>query len=153
MTPEKIKEMVDACYLAKRIRDLLPQLPEGVAPSYLHVLDTVHRLHAGGSPVKVSDISAALGLPRPGVTRLVKQMEAGGFLQKVSAPEDGRITYVTVTEKGKALSDKFDRQFYNQLAEHMDGIPESEADTMIRTISRFYQIMSERKMHFEFREK
>ena len=149
MTPEKIKEMVDACYLAKRIRDLLPQLPEGVAPSYLQVLDTLRRLHAGGNPVKVSDISAALGLPRPGVTRLVKQMEAKGYLRKFSAPEDGRITYVTVTEKGAALSDKFDRQFYDRLAKQMDGISEAEADTMIRTISRFYQIMSERKMEIE----
>lgn len=149
MTPDKIKEMVDACYLAKRIRDLLPQLPEGVAPSYLQVLDTVRRLQSRGNPVKVSDISAALGLPRPGVTRLVKQMEARGFLRKLSAPEDGRMTYVTVTEKGEALSDKFDRQFYDELAQRMDGISESEADMMIQTISRFYQIMCERKMQVE----
>lgn len=149
MTPDKVKEMIDACFLAKRIRDLLPRLPEGVAPSFLQVLDTVQKLQTRGDSVKVSDISFALGLPRPGVTRLVKQMEAKGYLRKCSAPEDGRIAYVTITEKGKALSDKFDRQFYDQLAACMDGISEGEADTMIRTISRFYQIMSERKMKVE----
>lgn len=149
MTPDKIKQMVDACYLAKRIRDLLPRLPEGAAPSYLQVLDTVRRLQTRENSVKVSDISLALGLPRPGVTRLVKQMEAGGYLKKRPDPEDGRIAYVTITEKGKALSDKFDRLFYDQLAEQMDGISEAEADAMIRTISRFYQIMSERKMEIE----
>lgn len=32
VTTDKIKEMMDACYMAKRVRDLLPELPKGVAP-------------------------------------------------------------------------------------------------------------------------
>ena len=35
MTNEKIKQMFDACYQAKRIREMLPPLPEGVMPSYI----------------------------------------------------------------------------------------------------------------------
>ena len=34
MTNEKVKRMLDACYQAKRIRELLPPLPQGVMPSY-----------------------------------------------------------------------------------------------------------------------
>ena len=38
MTTEKIKRMLDACYQAKRIRELLPPLPQGVTPvSYTHL--------------------------------------------------------------------------------------------------------------------
>ena len=44
MTPEKLKRMMDACYQAKRIRDLLPTLPEGVTPSYIHFLDILQTL-------------------------------------------------------------------------------------------------------------
>lgn len=149
MTPDKIKEMLDACYQAKRIRDMLPKLPEGVLPSYIQFLDTIHKLEAKGIEVKVSDISDTLGLPRPGVTKTVKDMQMKGYLRKISSQEDGRITYVTITEKGEQLSDKFDRQYYAQLVKYMDEITESEADTMIRTISRFYQIMSERKIDIE----
>lgn len=149
MTPDKIKEMLDACYQAKRIRDMLPKLPEGVLPSYIQFLDTIHKLEAKGIEVKVSDISDTLGLPRPGVTKTVKDMQMKGYLRKISSQEDGRITYVTITEKGEQLSDKFDRQYYAQLVKYMDEITESEADTMIRTISRFYQIMSERKINIE----
>ena len=37
MTIELIKQMLDACYLAKRAREMLPALPEGVtAPSGFH---------------------------------------------------------------------------------------------------------------------
>ena len=34
MTIELIKRLLDACYEAKRIRDMLPPLPDGVTPSY-----------------------------------------------------------------------------------------------------------------------
>ena len=44
MTIEKIKAMFDACYLAKRSRDLLPPLPNGVTPSYIHYLDVIESL-------------------------------------------------------------------------------------------------------------
>ena len=44
MTTEKIKRMLDACYQANRIREMLPPLPAGVAPSYIHYLDTIQSL-------------------------------------------------------------------------------------------------------------
>lgn len=39
MTIELIKRMMDTCYLAKRARDMLPPLPNGVMPSYIQYLD------------------------------------------------------------------------------------------------------------------
>ena len=104
MTIEGIKRMLDACYQAKRIRDMLPPLPQGVTPSYLHYLDVMETLEQQGIPVKVSDISDTLHLPRPGVTRTVKEMEAKGYLQKQASAEDGRVTYLTITDAGRALS-------------------------------------------------
>lgn len=71
----KIKRMFDACYQAKRIREMLPPLPPGVMPSYIQYLDVIRKLEGQGTGVKVSDISDALNLPRPGVTRTVKEME------------------------------------------------------------------------------
>ena len=44
MKPDKIKRMLDACYLAKRIRELLPELPDGVAPAYIQYIDVIHHL-------------------------------------------------------------------------------------------------------------
>lgn len=40
-----------------------------------------------------------MNLPRPGVTRTVKEMEAKGYLQKLTSPDDGRVTYISITEK------------------------------------------------------
>lgn len=48
MTNEKIKRMFDACYQAKRIREMLPPLPPGVMPSYIQYLDVIRKLEGQG---------------------------------------------------------------------------------------------------------
>lgn len=149
MTVEKVKRMMDACYLAKRIRDMLPKLPKGVLPSYIHYLDVIIELEKKGIQVKVSDISDTLKIPRPGVTKTVKEMEEKGYLKKQSSKEDGRITYITITDKGQGLSDKYNDAYFGKLCEWLSGIPEEDADCMIQTIETFYEVMQERREDFE----
>ena len=149
MKVELIKRMMDACYLAKRARDMLPPLPEGVMPSYIQYLDALQKLEAQGVLVRVSDLSEALGLPRPGVTRTVKEMEAKGYLHKQVSAEDGRVTYLSLTEAGKQLSRKYDADYFQELAPWMDRISEEDAECTIATIETFYQIMTERRTSFE----
>ena len=149
MTNEKIKRMLDACYLAKRIREMLPPLPEGVMPSYIKYLEVVQTLEKNSSHVRVSDISDALNLPRPGVTRTVKEMETKGYLQKIASPDDGRVTYIAVTEAGKQLSQKYNEQYFRMLVPYMDEISEEDAQCVIRTIEKFYQIMNERRETYD----
>ena len=59
MDSEKIKRMLDACYMAKRIRELLPKLPDGVSPAYIHIRCYSYAAE-NKEYVKVSDISDAL---------------------------------------------------------------------------------------------
>lgn len=149
MTNEKIKRMFDACYQAKRIREMLPPLPPGVMPSYIQYLDVIGKLEGQGAGVKVSDISDALNLPRPGVTRTVKEMEKKGYICKISSPDDGRVTYISATEAGEQLSKKYDEYYFNDLRADLSDITEEEADGMIQTIEKFYKIMCERRDHFD----
>ena len=145
MTIDLLKQMMDACYLAKRARELLPDLPDGIASSYIQYLDTIERLQRSGVQVKVSDISDALGLPRPGVTRTIKEMEAAGLLNKTGSPQDGRITFLSVTPKGQALSETYNTQVFSFLKPYMEEISEEDAQCMIRTMTTFHRIMTERR--------
>ena len=151
MTNEKVKRMLDACYQAKRIRELLPPLPQGVMPSYIQYMDTIQKLEKQGIQVKVSDISDVMNLPRPGVTRTVKEMETKGYLHKFASKEDGRVTYIAVTRKGTNLSQKYDEQYFKSLLPYMEEISDEDAECMIRTIEKFYQIMCERRKHYDER--
>lgn len=149
MTNEKIKRMFDAFYQAKRIRDMLPPLPQGVMPSYIQYLDAIHSLQKEKKDIRISDLSDAMNLPRPGVTRTVKEMETKGYLQKLTSPDDGRVTYISITEKGEMLSRKYDQDYFSSLAPYLSEISEEEADNMIRTIGKFYQIMCDRREHYD----
>ena len=149
MRIETLKKMFDACYQAKRTREMLPTLPEGVMPSYIHYLDVIETLEKQDVQVKISDISDALNLPRPGVTRTVKEMEAKGYLKKIASHNDGRVTYVASTERGKQLSQKYNEETFNMILPYMDVISEEDSECMIRTIEKFYEIMSERRSHFD----
>ena len=149
MTIETIKALLDACYQAKRVRELLPALPNGVAPSHIQYLDTIGALERRGLRVKVSDISDALRLPRPGVTRTVKEMEDRGYLKKDASSTDGRITYLSITEAGKALSRTYNDLFFSRLAPLLSEIPQEDAECTVRTIDTLYRLMSERRITLE----
>ena len=144
-----IKALLDACYQAKRVRELLPALPNGVSSSHIQYLDIIEQLENRGMKVKISDISDTLHLPRPGVTRTVKEMEDKGFLKKTTSDADRRITYLSITEAGKKLSQTYNDRFFSQLAPLLTDISQEEANCTIRTIEKLYQVMAERRISLE----
>lgn len=79
------------------------------------------------------------------MTRTVKEMEAKGYLTKSASPDDGRVTYITATEAGRQLWDKYDTQYFPELLPALQDIPEEDAACMIRTIETLYQVLSERR--------
>ena len=144
MTNEKIKRMLDACYQAKRIREMLPPLPEGIVSSHIRYMDMIQELQKRKDHVKVSDLSDVLNIPRPGVTRTIKEMEKKGLVQKTASPDDGRVTYLSLTDHGKEISEKYNENYFNELTPYLDNISDADADCMVQTIQKFYDIMCER---------
>ena len=145
MTGDKVREVMDACYLAKRVRDMLPKLPNGVTSSHIHYLDTIRRLESSKDRVRVSDISDELGLPRPSVTKTVKDMEKLGFIEKKTTQEDGRVVFISSTAAGKDLVDKYVDQCFGELSLEFADISDEDADHMIETIEKLYEVMSRRR--------
>ena len=136
---------MDACYLAKRVRDLLPKLPNGVTSTRIHYLDTIRKLELKTANVKVSDISDELGLPRPGVTKITKDMDKLGLDEKKAAKTDGRVVFIKITVSGKDLVDKYVDQYFGELSAELDDISDEDADNMIETIEKLYEVMKGRK--------
>ena len=145
MQRDKIKKVMDACYLAKRVRDLLPKLPNGVTSTRIHYLDTIRKLELKTANVKVSDISDELGLPRPGVTKITKDMEKLGLVEKKAAKTDGIVVFIKITVSGKDLVDKYVDQYFGELSAELDDISDEDADNMIETIEKLYEVMKGRK--------
>ena len=96
--------------------------------------------------VRVSDLSDVLNIPRPGVTRTIKEMEKKGLVQKTASPDDGRVTYLSLTEHGTEISEKYNENYFNELTPYLDDISDADADCMVQTIQKFYDIMCERSI-------
>lgn len=151
MNNRLIKQMFDACYMAKRTRDLLPPLPDGVQPSYIHYLDCMQELEKKGKQVRISDLSEFLNIPRPGVTRTVKERKQRAIFRKWLRRTTARVTFLTATERGESCIRNITRNISNGLLPYFDSISEEEAETMIATIEKFYQIMSGRRATYDKR--
>ena len=79
----------------------------------------------------------------------MKEMVERGYLTKTTSDKDGRITHLTITEAGRALSQTYNDQFFSKLAPLLTDIPVEDAECTIRTIEKLYQIMSERRITLE----
>lgn len=152
MTTDKIKKVMDACYLAKRVRDLMPKLPNGVTSTHIHYLDTIRQLELTAEGVRVSDISDKLGLPRPGVTKTIKDMEKLGFVKKETTRTDGRVVFIKITESGKDLVDEYVDRYFGELSRELKDISDADADNMINTIEKLYEVMRGGKGHYILQE-
>ena len=144
MTRDKVKKVMDACYLAKRARDLLPTLPNGVTSSHVHYLDTIRKLELKTDSVRVSDISDKLGLPKPGVTKTIKEMEKLGFVEKQADKTDGRVVFLKITAAGKALLDEYVDELFGELSRELGDVSDEDAETMIETVEKLYRVMRKR---------
>ena len=144
MTRDKVKKVMDACYLAKRARDLLPTLPNGVTSSHVHYLDTIRKLELKTDSVRVSDISDELGLPKPGVTKTIKEMEKLGLVEKQADKTDGRVVFLKITAAGNALLDEYGDELFGELSRELGDVSDEDAETMIETVEKLYRVMRKR---------
>ncbi len=145
MTKDKIKSVMDACYTAKRVRDMLPVLPNGVTSTHIHYLDNIRELEKVSDRVKVSQISDVLGLPRPAVTKTIKDMGKLGLIEKSTSETDGRVVFVKLTDEGRELIDRYVDRYFGELEQEFADISDRDADRMIEIIEKFYEVMNRRK--------
>ena len=145
MNKETAKRIMDACYQAKRIRDMLPALPGGITSSHINYLDALLKLEDKSDSVKVSEVGDLLGLPRPSVTKTIKDMESLGLIKKETTKTDGRYVYIKTTDKGKEIFNTYVDEFFDGLIKELDDISEEDAKKTIEVIEKVYVVMNSRK--------
>jgi DNA-binding MarR family transcriptional regulator len=72
------------------------------------------------------EVATFLNLDKSSVTGLVDRAERRGLVRRASTPDDGRAVRVTLTERGRELTQKFVKQVERELSALVSGL--SEAD-------------------------
>lgn len=141
MKPQTVKEILHSCFLAKKMTELLPPLPQGIKPRHIHVIDAVltqYRMHGAS---KVGDISRVLRITMPSVTKLVNELQAAGVLEKYCDASDRRAVFLRLTSKGFAYHRCYVEDFHRELAEAFAAIDAQDCAVMARTLRAVYEKM------------
>ena len=115
----EVRSLLDVCWKAKAITELMPALPKGLKPRYVHVIDAVwHINETNGQEIgtaRVSDVSAFLGVTTPSVTKLVGEMVELGLVVKHMDAADRRAVTLTLTERGLDIRRVYVEEYHAHL--------------------------------------
>ena len=57
---DDVRDLIDVCWMAKRITEALPELPKNMKPRHVHVIDAIWNLnHRAGSPAPAARVSGS----------------------------------------------------------------------------------------------
>jgi DNA-binding MarR family transcriptional regulator len=91
-TKKKMTRFIENSLKEKGLDDL--------APSYGNILTVLYNNNGKSSMNKIGQI---IGKDKSTITALVNKLSSLGYVQKEKCVEDRRVTYIILTEKGKAI--------------------------------------------------
>ena len=91
MKTESVRKLIDICAEAAHLEHMLPKLPAGLTPRCIRVVDQVASLTRQNETVRVSDISEMLDVTRPGITKVLGDLDGMGYITKTRDTTDSRV--------------------------------------------------------------
>ncbi|NLH99986.1 MAG: MarR family transcriptional regulator [Chthonomonadales bacterium] len=104
-------------------------VPQALAMRYLWLHDHV----------MMGDLAAGLGISYPSATNMVKRLEKRGLAQRRINPVDRRAVEVQLTQQGRALAERMERERVERLAEVLSSMPADDRDGLLRGLRAFVQ--------------
>jgi DNA-binding MarR family transcriptional regulator len=141
MNVNLIKDLLNACFVAKKITELTPVLPKGLKPRHLSVLDTIYNLKKKQGVVYVSDVSTKLNITPPSVTTLINELVHHKFIVKLSTKNDKRKIQLNITAAGKRFYKIYIKEYHQRLCTNLQELDEEECRIMVNTLNQLYQLM------------
>lgn len=145
MNETSLKRLLDACFTAKRVVETLPELPGGMKPRHVHVLDAVYEIQSARCSCRVSDVSSRMNITMPSITKLIQELEAMGMLEKYADKTDRRVTLLKLTKKGNECVQRHVIDFHREWSGALTDISDEEAETAIRVIGSLKNTMPGKK--------
>jgi DNA-binding MarR family transcriptional regulator len=113
-----------AIHLLRRLRRV--DAATGVSPAELSALSVV----VFGGPLTLGDLARAEQVRPPSMTRIVKALEAEGFITRAADESDGRVAWLRATPKGEQLMKQGRSARVALLAQWLRPLPPKERRTL-----------------------
>ena len=82
MDTEHLKKLLDTCFLAKKVIETLPELPKGMKPRHIHVLEAIYEITCKQESCTVSNIRDRMQITMPSISKLIQELEALHLIEK-----------------------------------------------------------------------
>jgi DNA-binding MarR family transcriptional regulator len=87
-----------------------------------------------GLTATASNFAELLSVRKSVITRVLASLESGGFITRISAPDDARSQLIELTERGHALSLYIEDIFMQEMMGSIDFVSEDEVDLLLRVV-------------------
>ncbi|GCE20533.1 MarR family winged helix-turn-helix transcriptional regulator [Dictyobacter kobayashii] len=119
---------------------------EGCKPSEIKVLLCIKRhMKLTSHEMKVSEISRLLHVTSPGVTQLLKGLEADGLIERKIDHLDRRAVGIALTKKGEQIADKAIEALFTSFNGLIDYLGEEQSNQLAELLTKVYTYFNERE--------
>lgn len=85
-----------------------------------------------GGPRTLGELAEAEQVKPPSITRIVRNLEADGLVERETDPADRRVARVRATEKGRGILQEGRRRRISDLAARLASLDDGEMETLER---------------------
>ncbi len=135
------KQLLEVCFVARRIVETLPELPAGMKPRHIHVLEMIQLTLLRQGVCRVSDVSAGLDTTMPSITKLIQELERLDMVEKQEDKTDKRVALLTLTDAGRECLKRYLLDFHGEWAEAMGEVSEEQVSETAALIERLRTTM------------
>ena len=104
-----------------------------LVPSYGNILTA---LYDNNGKLSMKEIGQLVGKDKSTITALVNKLLKLGYVQKEKCLKDRRITYIILTEKGKAIEDKVNLISKQVNLVAYKGFSEEDKDVLLKLLKK-----------------
>lgn len=88
-----------------------------------------------------SDIAKALHIDKSYLSRLIKRFRKNGLIEKDKSDEDKRASFVTLSEKGVAETERLIQITNGQIGEKISGLSSNECNELCEALNKVVLIL------------
>ena len=123
--------------ITRTARRLRQEADAGLSPSLTAALATIDR-HGPLTPSRLAEMER---IQRPTVTRLLATLENDGLVERLTDPDDRRVSHVSITKEGRALVKKLRSRKNAYLSKRLRHLDDDELETLERATAILERIL------------
>lgn len=141
MDTEHLKKLLDTCFLAKKVIETLPELPKGMKPRHIHVLEAIYEITCKQESCTVSNIRDRMQITMPSISKLIQELEALHMIEKEADREDRRFYQLKLTWEGTDCVKKHVLDFHKEWAKRLAYVENQKVEEAVNLFTELRNTM------------